>query len=107
MDLERGSEFDAEFEADLAEGIRPDLPPSGLWRDAFRELRRKRSAVVGMVMLAVLFFVAIFAPLLAPYDPGEVLFAEGVSPRDKPCVHIFGCDEELPAAHPRHRRQRA
>jgi len=67
-----------------------------LWRDAFRELRRKPSAVVGMVMLAVLFFVAIFAPLLAPYDPNEVLFGEGVSPREAPCIHIFGCDEELP-----------
>ena len=103
MDGGRGSEFDAEYEAELetaraadTSGIRPDEPPSGLWRDAFRELRRKRSAVVGMVMLAVLFFVAVFAPLLAPYDPTEVLFGEGVAPRDPPCIHILGCDEELP-----------
>jgi peptide/nickel transport system permease protein len=99
MDLERGSEYEAEIEAERAADapeIRPEDPASGLWRDAFRELRRKRSAVVGSVMLAMLFFVAIFAPLLAPYDPTEVLFGEGVSPRDPPCIHLLGCDEDQP-----------
>jgi peptide/nickel transport system permease protein len=88
-------EHEIEFELETAAGATP--PPSGgLWRDAFRELRNKRSAVVGAVMLAVLLFVAVFAPLLAPYDPTEVLFDQGVAPRDKPCVHLLGCDRDLP-----------
>jgi peptide/nickel transport system permease protein len=91
LDVQRAS-----AEAALEAGGEAPQAASGLWRDAFRELRRKKSAVVGAAMLAVLFFVAIFAPLLAPYDPDDVLFDEGVSPRDKPCVHILGCDEELP-----------
>jgi len=45
----------------------------GLWADAFRELIHKRSAVIGLTMLGVLVIVAIFAPLLAPYDPNDVL----------------------------------
>ena len=70
-------------------------PPSrGLWGNAFRQLLRKKSAVVGMVMLGVLIFIAVFAPLIAPYDPNDVLLGDGATPRDPPCVHLFGCDSE-------------
>lgn len=66
----------------------------GLWGDAFGELLRKRSAVVGLVLLAILVLVAVFAPLIAPYEPNEVLLGqEGVELRDPPCVHLFGCDD--------------
>lgn len=69
----------------------------GLWADAFRELIHKRSAVIGLVMLGVLVFIAIFAPLLAPYDPNDVLIGEeNIKIRDDPCIHLFGCDEERP-----------
>jgi oligopeptide transport system permease protein len=40
-----------------------------LWRDALYRLFRNRAAVAGLVVIAVAFLVAIFAPLLAPYDP--------------------------------------
>ena len=43
--------------------------PSSLWRDALRHLVRKRSAIVGMVILGILVFIAIFHPLLATHDP--------------------------------------
>ena len=46
-----------------------EQPPSSLWRDAMRHLVRKRSAVVGMVILGILVFIAIFHPLLATHDP--------------------------------------
>jgi peptide/nickel transport system permease protein len=76
----------------------PVAPPSrGLWGNAFRQLLRKRSAVVGLVMLGILVLVAIFAPLLAPYGPNEVLLGEGVTPREDPCVHLFGwCADDQP-----------
>jgi len=69
----------------------------GLWATAFRELSHKRSARIGMVMLALLLLVAIFAPLIAPYGPTEVLLGkEDITPRDPPCIHLFGCDESKP-----------
>ncbi|MBT8247218.1 MAG: ABC transporter permease, partial [Acidimicrobiia bacterium] len=42
--------------------------------------------------------VAVFAPLIAPYEPNDVLVGEveGVVRRAPPCVHLFGCDSELP-----------
>jgi peptide/nickel transport system permease protein len=43
--------------------------PSGLWRDAWSRLRRNPGAIVGFVLVGAFVFVAIFAPLIAPYDP--------------------------------------
>ena len=43
--------------------------PGGLTRDALRRMRRSPTAIVGLVLIAVFVLVAVFAPLLAPYDP--------------------------------------
>jgi peptide/nickel transport system permease protein len=85
-----------EVRMDLAGGDVGAVTSGGLWRTAGREIVRKKSAIVGMALLSVLFILAIFAPIIAPYPPNEVLFDEGVSPRDPPCVHLFGCDEDTP-----------
>src|SRR4051812_32818154 len=80
----------------LAEGM-PVQRSRGLWSDAARGVLHKKTAVVGLVLLGILVLVAVFAPLIAPYEPTEVLLGEnGVRPRDPPCVHLFGCDEAKP-----------
>jgi peptide/nickel transport system permease protein len=50
-----------------------ELDPTGggLWHDAFQRLRRSPAAIVGVVMIAILVFLAIFAPFVAPYSPTE------------------------------------
>jgi peptide/nickel transport system permease protein len=69
----------------------------GLWRDAFREVLRKKSALVGLVMLGVLVLVALLAPLIAPYGPNEVLLGkQPIATRESPCVHLLGCDRDRP-----------
>ncbi|MGQ9489261.1 MAG: ABC transporter permease [Anaerolineae bacterium] len=66
-------------------------------QDALRALMRTKSAVAGMVILALLTFVAIFAPVLAPYDPNQVLIGiENVKKRQPPCIHLLGCPAEQP-----------
>jgi ABC-type dipeptide/oligopeptide/nickel transport system permease subunit len=54
--------------------------------------------MIGLTIVVFLILMAIFAPILAPYPPNEVLIGkqEGIGPRDKPCVHILGCDQEAP-----------
>jgi peptide/nickel transport system permease protein len=75
----------------------PPPPSRGLWGNAFRQLLRKRSAVVGLVMLSILVLSAFLAPVLAPYGPNEVLLGQGVTPRADPCIHLFGwCGEDEP-----------
>jgi len=80
--------------------------PANLWRDTLRNVLRQRTAVVGLAILAVLFFVAIFADLIAPYPPTlsmlDLPVPEKVSRQQpetlRPCVHLLGC----PAARPQH-----
>jgi dipeptide transport system permease protein len=45
----------------------PPSPAVELWRD----FRRNRGAVIGLVIVAVLVFLAVFADLIAPYSPSE------------------------------------
>lgn len=60
-------------------------------------LFRKRSAVVGMVMLGSLMLLAIFADIIAPYDPIQVLIGiEDVDSRAAPCIHLLGCPADQP-----------
>ncbi len=62
--------------------------------NALRRFVRHRSAQVGFVILGFLIFIAIFAPLLAPYSPIEVL--KDVKPRMAPCIHALGCNINQP-----------
>ena len=79
-----------------AETMRSEKPVT-LWRTAWRRLFRRKSAVLGMIMLGVLVFVAIFAGLLAPYDPYQVLIGiENVKARQDPCIHLLGCPDDQP-----------
>jgi ABC-type dipeptide/oligopeptide/nickel transport system permease subunit len=45
--------------------------PSGLWREAWRRLRRNPGALIGMGLVAVFVVLAVFAPVVAPYGPRE------------------------------------
>jgi ABC-type dipeptide/oligopeptide/nickel transport system permease subunit len=79
-----------------AEKLRNDTPVT-LWGTARRRLVRRKSAVLGMVILGILIFIAIFAPLLAPYDPQQVLIGiEKVKARQAPCIHLLGCPADQP-----------
>ena len=71
--------------------------PASIWRDMLRRLFRRRSAVVGLIILGALALVAIFAPLIAPYSPEAVLIGkENVKKRAAPCIHLLGCAADQP-----------
>ncbi|MFZ5856493.1 MAG: ABC transporter permease [Chloroflexota bacterium] len=68
-----------------------------LWRITWRRLFRRRSAVVGMIILGILVLIALTAQWIAPYDPLKVLIGvEPVKQRQAPCIHMFGCPEDQP-----------
>ncbi len=57
-----------------------------------RNLFRQRNAKIGMILLLLLALTAIFAPVLAPFDPIiNFIGEEGVVDRQAPCIHLFGC----------------
>ncbi|HEX8683520.1 MAG TPA: ABC transporter permease [Ardenticatenaceae bacterium] len=74
-----------------------DFTTESIWRVTMRRLFKHPSAMVGMVILGFLVLVAIFAPLLAPYNPELPLIGiEQVRGREKPCIHALGCDPAKP-----------
>ncbi len=58
---------------------------------ALRELRRSRSAIVGAAIMAVLLLIALFAPLIAPYDP--IAIDPSVSLQGPSGRHWMGTDD--------------
>lgn len=71
--------------------------PATLWGLVRQRFFRRRSALVGLAILVLLILVAIFAPVLAPYDPEQVLIGvEPVRKRQAPCIHLLGCPADQP-----------
>ncbi|MDM8521179.1 ABC transporter permease [Anaerolineales bacterium HSG6] len=68
--------------------------PSSLYQDAFRHLMQKKSAVIGLLILLFFVFVAVFAGMIAPYDPITQLIGkeDGIKKRSPPCIHMLGCE---------------
>ena len=52
-----------------------DFKANSLWRLTMRRVLRQRSAQVGLIVFVIIMVMAIFAPVIAPYDPTEVLAA--------------------------------
>lgn len=77
-----------------------DTRPSSLWRDTYRHILRQRSAVIGIVIIALLILCAIFAPVIANYDPLLPMIGQpghtGRLPAQPPCIHLLGCPAEQP-----------
>jgi ABC-type dipeptide/oligopeptide/nickel transport system permease subunit len=58
-------------------------------REALRHLWKHSSGKAGIIILSLLVLIAIFAPVIAPYDPTQLL--KDQKRRDVPCVHLLGC----------------
>lgn len=73
------------------------LVAKGYWSEVLVSLFRNRSAIVGMIVLAFLVLMAIFAPLIATHDPLESMIGieSGKLPRKPPCIPLLGCEEPV------------
>jgi len=82
----------------IAQGAEAAAPLTSARRTTLRRVLRQRSAVVGLLLIGFLCFLAIFADLIATHDPLQVLVGvePGVKPRLGPCIHLLGCPAEQP-----------
>jgi len=69
----------------------PTQPESRNVQRAWRQVRRNRSALAGLIVVCILVLSAIFAPWLAPYDPYQVSLDNRLQPPGG--AHILGTDE--------------
>jgi ABC-type dipeptide/oligopeptide/nickel transport system permease subunit len=71
--------------------------PANLWRDTLRNILSQRSAQVGLALLAIIVFMALFAPIIATHEPTQVVLdagetrATGAIRNAPPCIHLLGC----------------
>ena len=64
---------------------------TGLWDSLKDMLRANRAAMLGLIIVGLFALMAIFAPLLAPYDPYKVALKDRLQPPS--AVHLLGTDE--------------
>jgi peptide/nickel transport system permease protein len=72
-----------------------------LWNITWHRLLRRKSAIMGMVILGILVFIALTAQWIAPYNPTSNMLDVKDYPvkpekRQSPCIHIFGCPADRP-----------
>ena len=74
---------------------RVPIPSPSRWRDVFRQIRQSWSGRIGLVLATLIIAMAVFAPLIAPFGPDEVLLdsAANEARLERPCVHLLGCDD--------------
>jgi len=71
--------------------LRADESVESPARRAWRRLKRRKGAVAGLIVLGLFVLLAIFAPLIAPYDPAAQSWS---AVRKAPtALHWFGTDE--------------
>src|SRR5689334_9979928 len=75
----------------IDEPLRPALPRfRGSIRLAARQFLRNRAALAGLVCLTLICLLAIFAPLVSPYDPIQIKLSAKLKPPS--FAHWFGTD---------------
>jgi len=70
--------------------IEPEAEIRRPWRDAWRRFLAHRGGLVGLVILLLWIFIAIAAPLIAPYDPNALAGRARQAPS---LLHWFGTDQ--------------
>ncbi|WP_338537329.1 nickel transporter permease [Helicovermis profundi] len=65
---------------------------SGLWLNVFKRLRKSKTSMFGLFIVAVLVFLTVFAPLIAPHDPivGQLALRHNAPSAD----YLFGTDSQ-------------
>lgn len=74
----------------IAPGTAGDIPVQTLWGDVWRRLRKNKLAILGTSIIMGLILTAIFAPLIAPYDPALQNLPLSLHPPS--FKHWFGTD---------------
>ena len=72
--------------------------PTALWKTALRRLFRRKTGIVGMILVGAMAFIALAAPVLAPYDPYDVLIGkEAVKKRSPPAFTCSAATHRSPS----------
>jgi len=77
-----------------------DANANSLWRVALRRIFRRRSSIIGMIILGFLTLVAMITiaedllqtRIITPFDPNQQFIGDKtIKQRQAPCIHALGC----------------
>lgn len=68
-----------------------DIEYSSYYKDSFKRLKKNKMAMVCAIIIIALVIIAVFAPVLAPYDPDVQDYANILKAPSK--AHLLGTDE--------------
>jgi peptide/nickel transport system permease protein len=71
--------------------VQEQTESASLWKEGWRRFRKNKIALVGLGIVVFFILLAIFAPLLAPYDFKDQNLAERLQPPS--AKHLFGTDD--------------
>lgn len=82
----------------LRGAIAKPQPSASLWRDAFARLRKNRLAMIGLILVLFVLFIAIFGSFLAPYPYQDQDLKAVLANKNQPAPpfsagHILGTDQ--------------
>lgn len=87
-----------ELGAQILDTPSPDAPSGGSVdagrsrrREVFSMILRSWSGRIGLTIALLIIGMAVFAPLIAPYEASRVFSGEGLR---GPCIHWLGCDSD-------------
>ncbi len=67
--------------------------PGAMWRITIRRFLQRKVGVIGLALVTFMILVALFAPLIAPYDYQENFIGQpGAERWLPPCVNALGCE---------------
>ena len=67
--------------------------PGSMWKIAFQRFLRRKVGIAGLVLVIFMIGIAVFAPLIAPYDPFQnFIGVDGAERWASPCVEFLGCE---------------
>lgn len=76
------------------------IKSTSLWQITWYRLFRRKSSIIGMIILAFLTTIALTAQWIAPYSPILSMLdtkpPQGISKRSAPCIYILGCSRDQP-----------
>jgi ABC-type dipeptide/oligopeptide/nickel transport system permease subunit len=76
------------------------LKSVSLWQITWRRLFKRKSAILGLVILGIMIFIALTAQWLAPYSPTLSMLdadpPQNLDKRSAPCIHFLGCPADQP-----------
>ncbi len=90
---------DANVPLKMVKGRRQNVNgSSSLWNETAKNILRNPSAIIGLIIIGLLIFIAIAAPLVATHDPIVSMIDLGETgrlPGKAPCIPLFGCEDPL------------